>query len=73
MYLDLHQTRHADVAKKVHEYLIKLSQQSRYFNGCIITGNSREMKRLVKNELNKHNWVSYIDNLKPGVILITGN
>jgi hypothetical protein len=30
------------------------------------------MKRLVKEELDKHTWVTYIDDLRPGKIFISG-
>jgi hypothetical protein len=72
MHLDLHKVKHADAAEKVYEHIIKLSQQSQYFTGYIITGNSVEMKRLVKEELDKHTWVTYIDDLRPGKIFISG-
>ena len=72
MHLDLHKVKHADAAEKVYEHILKLSQQSQYFTGYIITGNSVEMKRLVKEELDKHNWVTYIDDLRPGKIFISG-
>jgi hypothetical protein len=72
MQLDLHQTKHADVAEKVYEHILKLSQQNQYFTGYIITGNSVDMKRLVKEELDKYNWITYIDDLYPGKIFISG-
>ena len=51
MNLDLHNTKHADVPKAVHEHIIKLSQMNAHFTTYIITGNSTEMQRIVKNEL----------------------
>ena len=71
MHLDLHKVKHADAAEKVYEHILKLSQQSQYFTGYIITGNSVEMKRLVKEELDKHTWVTYIYDLRPGKIFIS--
>lgn len=70
--LDLHGVKHEDVKRKVEAYILTLSQQNAYFTGYIITGNSTEMRRLVKEELIKHKWVNYADDLKPGRIFITG-
>ena len=70
--LDLHGVQHADVSKVVHEHIIKLSQMNAYFITYIITGNSTEMKRLVSEELRKHDWVNYMDDFKPGKIFVCG-
>lgn len=72
MTLDLHGVPHGEVGNLVYEYIIKASQTEIYFTCFIITGNSTEMKRLVKEEINKHSWVKFIDDLKPGKIFIYG-
>jgi len=72
MNLDLHNVKHANVPKAVHEHIIELSQMNAYFTTYIITGNSTEMQRIVKDELRKHTWVKFIDDFKPGKIFITG-
>jgi len=70
--LDLHGVQHVDVPKVVHEHIIKLSQMNAYFTTYIITGNSTEMKRIVKNELRTYEWINFIDDLKPGKIFVCG-
>jgi len=70
--LDLHGVQHADVPKVVHEHIIKLSQMNAYFTTYIITGNSTEMQRIVKNELRTYEWVNFMDELKPGKIFVCG-
>lgn len=72
MNLDLHGKPHSEVGNLVYEYIIKLSQLERYFTTFIITGNSIEMKRLVKEELDKHDWVKFIEDLKPGKVFVCG-
>lgn len=72
VHLDLHGVKHEDVKRKVEAHILMLSQQNAYFTGYIITGQSTEMKRLVKEELSKHKWVQYADDLKPGRIFIAG-
>ena len=70
--LDLHQVNHADVQRKVEEHILFLSQQNAYFTTYVITGNSTEMKRIVKDELRRHTWVKFMDDFKPGKIFVTG-
>jgi hypothetical protein len=72
MNLDLHNVKHADVPKAVHEHIIKLSQMNAHFTTYIITGNSTEMQRIVKNELRTYEWVNFMDELKPGKIFVCG-
>lgn len=70
--LDLHGIKHKDVQLLVEEYIYTLSTQNAHFTTYILTGNSQKMKQLVKEELDRHEWIKYMDDLKPGRIFVCG-
>ena len=70
--LDLHGIKHKDVQILVEEYIYTLSNQNAHFTTYILTGNSQKMRQLVKEELDRHEWINYMDDLKPGRIFVCG-
>ena len=69
--LDLHGMSHNEAIEKSEDFLMDISVTT-YFDGTLITGNSKTLQdKIIKYVLNKHNFNYYIPTWNQGTIIVT--
>jgi DNA-nicking Smr family endonuclease len=69
--LDLHGMNHNEAIEKSEDFLMDISVTT-YFDGTLITGNSKTLQeKIIKYVLNKHNFNYYIPTWNQGTIIVT--
>jgi len=69
--LDLHGMNHNDAIIKSEDFLLELSC-TRYFDGILITGNSKVLQnKIIKEVLEKHDFSWYIPSWNQGQIIVS--
>jgi DNA-nicking Smr family endonuclease len=69
--LDLHGMSHAEAIEKSEDFLLDISA-TLYFDGTLITGNSKTLQeKIIKYVLNKHNFNYYIPTWNQGTIIVS--
>lgn len=67
--IDLHGTKHEDVSKLLDAFLWS-AMQKKESSVIAITGNSSEMKRIVKDTISDYGFSSDEDFLNSGILII---